>query len=263
MLGTAKEARQDMEQSLVDAEYERRRVEQLNISEGKLTGYDCSVCLNKGYIYYLSKDDAVIARECECTAVRRTMKRFVKSGLRDLIDECTFENFRTDSPWQKHMKELAQAFVADFNGNWFFCGGQVGAGKTHICAAIVCELVKHGIAAQYMLWRDNAVFLKAIVTDAAKYGDAVNEFKKAEILFIDDFFKTGRGESPTGADIQLAFEILNYRYNVRESVTIISSELLIDDILLFDEGTGSRIFERSRKHCVAIERDRAKNFRLR
>ena len=42
-----------------------------------------------------------------------------------------------------------------------FIGGQVGAGKTHLCTAMVGEFLKRGISAKYMLWRDDALKLKA------------------------------------------------------------------------------------------------------
>ena len=86
-----------------------------------------------------------------------------------------------------------------------------------------------------------------------------------QVLYIDDLFKIGKGQDgrkqrPTSADVNLAFEILNYRYNKPTCITIISSELYAEDILDIDEAIGSRIYERAK--IVNISNDRAKNQRI-
>jgi len=126
----------------------------------------------------------------------------------------------------------------------------------------VVEFINAGNAAHYMLWRDEIVPLKASVMDDEAYEKAIRKLKEIKVLYIDDFFKTERGKMPTTAEINIAFEILNYRYNNRDLITIISSERLIDDIIDIDEAVGSRIYERSREHCLVIQYDRTKNYRL-
>ena len=149
------------------------------------------------------------------------------------------------------------------HSEWLFMGGQVGAGKTHLCTAVVGKFFSMGKAARYMLWRDESPVLKAVVNSAEEYLAAMEPLKTAEVLYIDDLFKTERGKSPTEADIKLAHELLNYRYINRNLVTIISSELLIDDLIDIDEAIGSRIYELSKQnYCVQIGYNRDKNFRL-
>ena len=46
------------------------------------------------------------------------------------------------------------------------------------------------------------------------------------------------GKPITQGDINIAFEIINYRY-INDLITIISSELLLDEIINIDEATGS------------------------
>ena len=87
----------------------------------------------------------------------------------------------------------------------------------------------------------------------------IDRFKKAEVLYIDDLFKTGRNPDgsepkPTAADINAAFEIINYRYNNPALLTIISSELNEDELLDIDEAVGGRIFERSKSISIAKKR---------
>ena len=240
----------------------RRRVERYNNTVGILTGYNCSVCKNKGDIMYISDSGNEMVKPCECMKARKTLWLIEKSGLKDLIQDYTFDKFKATSEWQAKAKHMAKEFLVDHENKWFFMGGQVGCGKTHLCTAIVGEFIRSGKAAHYMLWRDEIVPLKASVTDDEVYGKAIRQLKEVDVLYIDDFFKTERGKIPTTAEINIAFEILNYRYNNRRLITIISSEKMMDDIIDIDEAVGSRIFQRSKNYCLSISEDRSKNYRL-
>ena len=105
-----------------------------------------------------------------------------------------------------------------------------------------------------MLWRDESVKLKATVNDAVQYEKMMQELKTVEVLYIDDFFKIGQMDGgmqkPTAADISLAFEILNYRYNHADKVTIISSESTLEEIFAIDAAVGGRIGERSMGYAI-------------
>ena len=121
-----------------------------------------------------------------------------------------------------------------------------------------------------MLWRDEVVKLKACVTEAAEYSRMITELKEAEVLYIDDLFKTGKdgegkAQRPTGADVNIAFEILNYRYNNPKLITIISSECKVTDMLDIDEAIAGRIAERTSPfgYGLNINKDQRKNYRLR
>ena len=83
---------------------------------------------------------------------------------------------------------------------------------------------------------------------------------------VNNLFKTGKApdgakQRPTAADVNAAFEILNYRYNNQKKLTIISSECTIDDILDIDEAVGGRIFERAK--AFSLKPDKRRNYRLR
>lgn len=133
-------------------------------------------------------------------------------------------------------------------------------GKTHICTGIVRELLQKGVPARYMLWRDAAVKIKAVVGKPEEYAALVDPLKTIDVLYIDDFLKSN--SDPTPADFNLAFEIINARYN-RKLVTLISSEYFLDEITEMDEAVGSRIYERSAGCLVNIGRDSRRNYRLR
>ena len=176
----------------------------------------------------------------------------------------TFETWVSD--WDYQVEMGAKAFeYADggyLSGQWLFVGGQVGCGKTHICTAVVNKLLQNNIGCRYMAWRDEAVTLKAIVNNQQEYHDKLVELQKAPVLYIDDFWKTQKGMKPTQADVNLAFQILNYRYQDKTRCTIISSELSTSEIMRIDEAVGSRIHERSKAYRVYIEQDPAKNYRI-
>ena len=153
------------------------------------------------------------------------------------------------------------------NGRIFITGN---CGKTHVCTAIAIKLLKQGYDTRYMLWRDEAAKLKSLVNDTEEYEKMINEIKNADVLYIDDLFKTGKADNgkaqkPTPADINLAFEILNYRYNKNLPYTIISSECTLSDLIKIDEAISGRIAEKALNGgnwCLSIRPDTAKNYRF-
>ena len=239
-----------------------------NELEGKLTGYDCAKCKNKGYIYrveervdsYGKPYYAEIACKCECMRVRDELRRIHNSGLSKLLKRYTFKAYEATEDWQQYALKEAYAFAKEPDG-WFYYGGQPGCGKTHICTAIVGYLLQQGRAAKYMLWQDDITKIKQAVNDGELYEAIINSYKTADILYIDDFFKTRRGDFVSTADVNATFKIINYRYN-EELPTIISSELSLQQIVEIDEALGSRIAEMA-NHKIFIERDPQKNYRFR
>ena len=251
------------EQSYDPVKMEQLKVDKLNATEGNEKYIDCPVCKNKGFIYYLDKNNHIFSRACECYSKRESIKRIKKSGLETLMQEYTFDKYEETEQWQKAIKEKAKAFLDDNYKKWFYIGGQVGCGKTFICTAITGELINRGKQAVYMLWRDEVVGLKANVNDFPEYDKRMSELKNAEVLYIDDFFKTEKGKEPTPADVNVAFELLNYRYNNHDLITIISSERLVDELMQIDEAVGCRIYQRAKDYNLSIKPDMNKNMRLR
>lgn len=230
-------------------------------------GYNCNICHNKGLIMrayeYSEGIWTTTSSVCKCMEVRATIKKMNRSGLKNIIRDYTFDKFQAVEPWQQTLTDAAKAYAEQPEG-WFFIGGQSGAGKTHLCTAICREFLLAGKSVKYMLWRDEVVKLKAKVNDP-DYKDMIDQYKNIEVLYIDDLFKTGKAadgskQKPSGADVNIAFEILNFRYNNPKLYTVISSESTIDDILDIDEATGGRIFEKAK--AFSLKPDRKKNYRL-
>ncbi len=242
------------------ATFEQRKVDKENAEVGTLSGIDCPICKNKGYYMELRAGEAVQIT-CRCMKTRNSIKRIKESGLSEALKRLSFDNFKAESEWQSELLGIAKRFADNGEGEWLFIGGQPGIGKTHLCTAIVGRYLDRGYSARYMLWRDDSVRLKSLVNDAYAYAEAINDFKQTDILYIDDFFKTQKGISPTAADINLAFELLNYRY-VKNLTTIFSTEKSIAQILDIDEAIGSRIYSKSKNFCQNIAPDKKKNYRL-
>jgi len=231
------------------------KVDAINSVPGELEHYDCKACLNRGYV--ARRDgDSITTAACGCMAERRFRRRIADSGLSHLLEKCTFDRYTTSEPWQQRANDMAQQYVANAASGWFCALGSVGAGKTHLCVAI-CNALLSTREIRWMQWRDDSNHLKSVINEPDQYGAMINKLKSVSVLYIDDLFK---GKSPTKADINLAYEILNHRYAGNKS-TIISSELTMAELLDVDEGVGSRIYERSKGYVVEFSGQ--KNQRLR
>lgn len=253
-------------------DYEQFKVDGLNDTVGNRNledGYECRICKNKGFIAKLVENaDGTYSHcfaDCKCVETRKSIMRMKRSGLKDIIKDYTFDKFEASEPWQKAIKAAAMEYAENPEG-WFMLCGQSGAGKTHLCTAICREFLLSGRRVRYMLWRDDIVKIKGAVTDSEEYSKLIEEFKRVDVLYIDDLFKTGKAPDGTslkvtGADINVAFEIINFRYNNPGLLTIISSELSEDELIDIDEAIGGRIYERAKAFTIGKNRDR--NYRIR
>ena len=259
-------------------QYEQAKADIYNASVGDLNeedGYNCDLCKNKGHISKVLYNEqfgyySEALTPCKCNRVRNAIRRLNRSGLKNVVKEYTFDKYEALDPWQKHIKETAQRFCTDQAHDWFFIGGQSGAGKTHICTAIAVACIKQGKDARYMLWLEEIKRIKALVTEQEQYSKILKELKETPVLYIDDLFKVGKGPDgqvapPTKADIDVAFEILNHRYNNAGLITIISSERTLSELLDIDEAVAGRIAERSKAggYCLNLKKDSSRNWRLR
>lgn len=240
---------------------EQMNVESYNGKAGNLGDYDCQACKNKGYIAFL-RDGVFTLKRCACDGVRRSYRRIRMSGLSGVIEQYTFDRYIASEPWQELAKEKAMGYLENPNGQWFYFGGAVGCGKTHLCTAITSGFMQQGKTALYMLWRDEIMRLKLGMKDEQFYSSEIARYKTVDVLYIDDLFKTEQGRNPTQADVNTAFEIINYRYMNPQLITVFSSERLIDELLGIDEAVGSRIYQRAKQSCINIKPDRSKNYRL-
>lgn len=241
------------------------RIDAFNQSEGNMNDYECPKCKNRGYFMTTNSEGYDFLKECECMKIRRLNKLVKNCGLGDSLDRYKLENFKHEQEWQNNIYQSAIRFL-NSDANALYIGGQVGSGKSHICTGIVRELVYKGYDCYYVVWSDIVTQLKQnIMERAEEYDSKLNRMKEAEVLYIDDFFKN----EPTRADIDNAFKIINYRYNMCRNnsnsrmKTIISSEKTLKDLVLIDEAIASRISEMAQgKFLLAVGKDPKKNMRF-
>ena len=222
-----------LEQQFDPVAYGKIKADSYNQTEGNLTGMDCKKCLNRGKIAHPKEDGGLSFEECSCMKSRRSIWKMEKSGLKNVIKEMSFERFQATEAWQENIKEKAMDYAESMDGWLLFCG-QVGAGKTHLCTAVCRYQLLNGNEVRYMPWRDDVAKLKALSLDNAEREKLIADLKNAQILYIDDLFKTGKAldgsSNPTNADISIAFEIINYRY-INHLPTIVSTEKTPQELL--------------------------------
>lgn len=225
-----------------------------------LTQGKCPECGGVGFREYW-KDGYRYTEQCSCYQKRITERAMEKSGINERLK---FENFVAKDDYQKRMRSLAEDFVQNGceKGSWFYIGGQPGSGKTHICTAIINQLIQGGQEGYYMTWPSEARCLKAKVTAAEEYDQHIRRICNVQILYIDDFLKTNIGTTPSPADINLSFQIINSRYQNKNLVTIFSSELALTKMIEMNEAIGSRIYEKCGKYLIFNEKDMNHNYRL-
>ena len=206
-------------------------------------GIDCPICNNKGVVYRVDDAGCLFSRECECMAKRKSLRLLRRSGLEDLVRDSTFKSYQTPDEFSHRAKETALDYVQHGEDKWFYISGHPGCGKTHLCTAICRRLLGQNIPVRYFLWREDGPKLKTMVNnDADGYDRLMKEFVDVPVLYIDDFFKG----KVTDADMNLAFALINARYNRRRKTrTIFSSERSIAEIRKLDEAFGGRIAERA------------------
>lgn len=236
--------------------------------ENEIDGVECTLCLNKGLRMVVVEDAGNFYHptvECKCMAERRFRRRMKESGLERFADDYTFDKYNVESKWQEAVKTRAMEYSLNTEG-WFFMGGQVGCGKSHLCTAICNVLLKEGKRVKYMIWAEEINKLKAFGSDPEEREREIAKYMDAPVLYIDDLFKIGENldgtpQPPTVADKQVAFKILNHRYSAKLP-TIISTELTFTELLAISESIGSRIKEMAGRP-MSINKDINKNYRMR
>ena len=243
-------------------EYERQMAELSNRQPGSLKGLDCPLCLNRGYSVIVDAQGNRRIRDCACMNQRRALKNLEKSGLAKVLNVYTFEGWQIREPWQGQFLQAAKDY-ADKPTGWFCAVGRPGTGKTHLCTAICGELLEKGLEVRYVLWRDFSTRAKALVNDDDAYRALLEPLERVRVLYLDDLFKTGNRQRPTTMDVNLAFEIINARYNTAGLITVISTELSMGDLMRTDEATASRIYERTKQKRNLFDFAKFPNWRMR
>lgn len=223
----------------------------------------CQKCGGCGYIEY-EKDGYTFVCECECAEVEKAKQLLASSGISEEFQKKGFKNFddrgmeilkKAKAIGIQYCKEFSE--IRNSRRNSVLYMGQVGSGKTHLSMAICNNIMTvHKVGCIYMPYREEVTRIKQTVTDSINYNNAINRFKNAPVLMIDDLLKGKNSD----ADINILFEIINYRY-LSNMPMVISTEKTVDELLDYDEGTMSRVIEMARGYQIEIS-GREYNYRL-
>ncbi len=239
--------------------------ESLQMKKGRMQKslYKCDKCKDTGWILKKHEDGTSYAVSCQCREKEKLKQQWKSSGMNLDSINLTFSNFSIWNKFSKALKETAIAYFNDFNKiknsrqNSLLLSGQPGGGKTHIAVAVAINLINTGIKVIYMPYREALTNLKINIKDENYYRSTLDRYKMCELLMIDDLYKG----KVTVADINILFEIVNYRY-VNYKPIMVSSEMTIEEILEIDEGIGSRVYEMCSSYIVTIPKNKDNNFRL-
>ena len=200
---------------------------------------------------------------CECRQVRQAEEILKKSGISEEFRNKRFNNFNytIENQVYEAYKE-AYMYTKNFKSlekercNSVLFMGQSGCGKSHLSLAIANSFMKNGIGVVYMNYREDMTSIKQNILDSEVYNKYLNRYKNARVLLIDDLFKG----NITPSDINIIFEIINYRYFNNKPI-IVSTEKYKSDLLKIDEAIGSRILEMCDKFNIEV-RGKGLNYRI-
>lgn len=198
------------------------------------------------YIDTLSKENERLKREMER---REHLAQRCNASLNDFIQK---------EAWQTEMYMCLLEFLKDQDREWFYFGGQTGSGKTMLCSA-VCKEFFLGVGFKNIQWNDENM-------REAKWNKKIDDYKKAEVLFLDGLFKpvreNGEWSMPSKEEIEITREVLEYRKN-NQLMTFITSERYLSEMLEADEQIGMLIFAGTKgKHFYDVKREASRNYRI-
>ena len=224
-------------------------------------GYNCIACRNRGYFAVINYAGDFALRPCTCNKIREQMLNAKSSGFGDMLEKYTFEGYEAKEDWQKYVKKGAMLYTQQKELPWMYIGGMSGAGKSHICTAAATKILQQGKVVKYVMWRDVFHKMESYRYEEEKYNELLKELSEVEVLILDDFLK-GMDKQKQGSALEIAFDLVNRRYNNRKA-TIFSSEIQLGELEVLDRALYGRIKERCGKFSLNIKNDESRNFRKR
>ena len=154
----------------------------------------CPKCGGSMWITWVDDKGCDMGRRCECFEPTMARRRIAASGISEPFRAKGFKNFDTRGISKLR---LAYDICADYcfnyheikeaRNNSILLLGQVGSGKTHLALASANALLDYQkIRVVYMPYREMVTRLKQNITDEDSYTRAIDTFKKAPMLVIDD-----------------------------------------------------------------------------
>lgn len=201
--------------------------------------YTCKACSDTGFVG---------TKMCACLKQLLIMKNIQSSGMGNLIDKQSFDNFNLDvyknnpevhARMERNLK-LAKAYADNFasrRGNLLLIG-TTGTGKTHVSTAIAKAIISQGFDVLYDSVQN---IVNDFERDKFKNGynsaEQVSEkYNECDLLIIDDL----GAEFVTQFSVSALYNLINTRQNKGLS-TIISTNLSASELAGKYEG---RIYSR-------------------
>jgi DNA replication protein DnaC len=211
-------------------------------------------------------DGQEVWKRCKCVETRK-LKRLIKaSEITEEFRKLTFGNFKVEDKEEIVIQafECAKSYFCEYpkikstRKNSIALLGQPGAGKTHLLTALSNNLIvkkkQHVVYFPYVEGFDD------LRNDFDQLEEKMTHMRNADVLFIDDLFKPVRDSKgkrkPKYSEwiLEKLYNVINHRY-LNHKPLLISSELLIDDMLAIDEALATRIYEMCRDFIVIIQGD--------
>ena len=185
--------------------------------------YTCPVCSDTGFVG---------EKMCNCLKQILIIKNIQSSGMGNLIDKQSFDNFNLElykdnadnyAKMQRNVK-IAKAFADNFGRHHdnLLLIGTTGTGKTHISTSIAKTVISKGFAVLY----DSAQnIINDFETDKFRSGYSQsepisNKYLECELLIIDDL----GAEFVSQFSVAALYNLINTRQN-KGLPTIISTNL--------------------------------------
>ena len=223
--------------------------------------YKCPLCHDSGWKIVINDNGREVCRSCECLKQKKAISALKASGIAEAFQDRTLDNYTPKNKVQADALSRSKRFVEIF-GKYdnmhmnFMLMGQNGAGKTHLSVGIANALIKKNVLVRYVTFQD----LLAAFANAKKEKDLyklINQYKDAELLVIDDIFRTTIREwngqkNPLMSHIDAMFQIIEYRYFKKKGI-VVTCEKTVDEIREMDPAITGRLVEFARGNIVEFK----------
>ena len=233
-------------------------------TQNKEIKHECEICRDTGWIVEGIGENSTY-KKCVCRIKKENIASWKRFGL-DPEKVKKINEYNAPDGVRKKARDMAVNYIKTYEPTkWMLLAGNPGAGKTHLSIGIGAALLEKGVAVVYMPYLESIRELKANSMDNEYYLRIIGKYYNAKLLIIDDLFKdkVKNGQvvgTLSESDIKHIYSILNYRYNNKLS-TVISTEMLPQQLIELDEALAGRILEMCGDNVVAFEGQKY-NYRL-